>query len=153
MLRTYFNCNERLEIFLTCFCNILCYVGNDHCWNFANSLRLKFLLCMAWWNCFFLKVFKKFLHSQFFGVIKNKNGRNRLIGSAEEAQLLSVNNAVWTRHENFTRIVELEGDSAVLHKQRDIHTEWHKHEREREREREMEIAERMWACLRAMIAH
>ena len=28
MLRQYFNCNERLEIFLTCFCNILCYVGN-----------------------------------------------------------------------------------------------------------------------------
>ena len=27
MLRQYFNCNERLEIFLTCFCNILCYVG------------------------------------------------------------------------------------------------------------------------------
>ena len=23
----YFNCNERLEIFLTSFCNILCYVG------------------------------------------------------------------------------------------------------------------------------
>ena len=29
ILRQYFNCNERLEIFLTCFCNILCYVGND----------------------------------------------------------------------------------------------------------------------------
>ena len=27
MLREYFSCNERLEIFLTCFCNILCYVG------------------------------------------------------------------------------------------------------------------------------
>ena len=27
MLRQYFNCNERLEIFLTNFCNILCYVG------------------------------------------------------------------------------------------------------------------------------
>ena len=27
ILRQYFNCNERLEIFLTCFCNILCYVG------------------------------------------------------------------------------------------------------------------------------
>ena len=27
MLRQYFNCNKRLEIFLTCFCNILCYVG------------------------------------------------------------------------------------------------------------------------------
>ena len=27
MLRQYFNCNERLELFLTCFCNILCYVG------------------------------------------------------------------------------------------------------------------------------
>ena len=26
VLRKYFNCNERLEIFLTCFCNILCYV-------------------------------------------------------------------------------------------------------------------------------
>ena len=27
MLRQYFNYNERLEIFLPCFCNILCYVG------------------------------------------------------------------------------------------------------------------------------
>ena len=27
MLRQYFSCNERLEIFLTCFCNNLCYVG------------------------------------------------------------------------------------------------------------------------------
>ena len=27
MLRKYFSSNERLEIFLTCFCNILCYVG------------------------------------------------------------------------------------------------------------------------------
>ena len=27
MLLQYFNCNERLKIFLTCFCNILCYVG------------------------------------------------------------------------------------------------------------------------------
>ena len=27
ILRQYFNCNERLEIFLTCFCNTLCYVG------------------------------------------------------------------------------------------------------------------------------
>ena len=29
MLRQYFNCNERLEIFLTCFCNILFYVGRN----------------------------------------------------------------------------------------------------------------------------
>ena len=29
MLRQYFNCNKRLEIFLTCFCNILCYVDNN----------------------------------------------------------------------------------------------------------------------------
>ena len=29
MLREYFSCNERLEIFLTCFCNILCYVGSN----------------------------------------------------------------------------------------------------------------------------
>ena len=28
MLRQYFNCNGRLEIFLTYFCNILCYVGS-----------------------------------------------------------------------------------------------------------------------------
>ena len=28
ILRQYFSCNERLEIFLTCFCNILCYVGS-----------------------------------------------------------------------------------------------------------------------------
>ena len=28
MLRQYFICTERLEIFLTCFCNILCYVGS-----------------------------------------------------------------------------------------------------------------------------
>ena len=27
MLQQYFICNERLEIFLTCFCNILCYMG------------------------------------------------------------------------------------------------------------------------------
>ena len=27
ILRQYFVCNERLEIFLTYFCNILCYVG------------------------------------------------------------------------------------------------------------------------------
>ena len=27
MLRQYFNCNEGLEIFLTSFCNIVCYVG------------------------------------------------------------------------------------------------------------------------------
>ena len=27
MLRKYFNCNERLELFLRCFCNIMCYVG------------------------------------------------------------------------------------------------------------------------------
>ena len=27
MLPQYFNCNERLEIFLTYFGNILCYVG------------------------------------------------------------------------------------------------------------------------------
>ena len=36
MLRQYFSCNERLVIFLTCFCNILCYVGlilviNNNC--------------------------------------------------------------------------------------------------------------------------
>ena len=29
MLREYFSCNERLEIFLTYFCNILCYVGKS----------------------------------------------------------------------------------------------------------------------------
>ena len=29
ILWQYFNSNERLEIFLTCFCNILCYVGNN----------------------------------------------------------------------------------------------------------------------------
>ena len=28
ILREYFSSNERLEIFLTYFCNILCYVGN-----------------------------------------------------------------------------------------------------------------------------
>ena len=28
ILRQYFNCNERLEISLTCFRSILCYVGN-----------------------------------------------------------------------------------------------------------------------------
>ena len=27
MLQPYFNCNKSLKIFLTCFCNILCYVG------------------------------------------------------------------------------------------------------------------------------
>ena len=29
ILRQYFNCNERLEIFLICFCNILCYVHGE----------------------------------------------------------------------------------------------------------------------------
>ena len=29
MLRQYFNCNEILEIFLTSFYNILCYVGSE----------------------------------------------------------------------------------------------------------------------------
>ena len=28
-LRPYFDCDERLEIFLTFFCNILCYVGGE----------------------------------------------------------------------------------------------------------------------------
>ena len=28
MLKQYFSCNERLKILLTCFCNILCYVGS-----------------------------------------------------------------------------------------------------------------------------
>ena len=28
ILRKYFNCNEILEIFLTSFCNIMCYVGH-----------------------------------------------------------------------------------------------------------------------------
>ena len=28
MLRQYFDRNEKLEIFLTCFCNILCYMGD-----------------------------------------------------------------------------------------------------------------------------
>ena len=29
IFRQYFNCNKRLEIFVICFCNILCYVGNS----------------------------------------------------------------------------------------------------------------------------
>ena len=29
MLRQYFNCSEKLEIFLPSFCNILCYVGDN----------------------------------------------------------------------------------------------------------------------------
>ena len=39
ILRQYFNCNERLEIFMTCFCNILCYVGS-----LRMSLRVERLL-------------------------------------------------------------------------------------------------------------
>ena len=31
ILRQFFNCNERLEIFLKCFCNILCYVECVSC--------------------------------------------------------------------------------------------------------------------------
>ena len=31
MLRHYFNYNETLEIFLTCFCNIMCCVGLYRC--------------------------------------------------------------------------------------------------------------------------
>ena len=37
MLRQYFNCNERLEIFPTCFGDILCYVGR-----FATSWGIDF---------------------------------------------------------------------------------------------------------------
>ena len=29
-MRQYFNWNERLEMFLTCFCNILCYVDRNY---------------------------------------------------------------------------------------------------------------------------
>ena len=34
ILRQYFNCNARLEIFFTCFCNILCYVGSYYIYFF-----------------------------------------------------------------------------------------------------------------------
>ena len=40
MLRQYFNCNERLEMFLTCFCNILYYMGLYGCWPRYTSRRL-----------------------------------------------------------------------------------------------------------------
>ena len=44
-LREYFSCNERLETFLTCFCDILCYVGNNArtilTWNFHNYFLSK----------------------------------------------------------------------------------------------------------------
>ena len=45
MLRQYFNCNERLEIFLTCFCNILCYVGRKyaHMRNTITTTRILFM--------------------------------------------------------------------------------------------------------------
>ena len=46
MLRQYFNCNKILKIFLTCFCNIQCYVGMlyTNC-NFPSALsnQLKIL--------------------------------------------------------------------------------------------------------------
>ena len=38
MLQQYFNCNEILEIFLSRFCNILCYVGK-HRWSARWSAR------------------------------------------------------------------------------------------------------------------
>ena len=40
MLREYFSCNEKSEIFLTCFCNILCYVG---------SIMWKFWFLIFFW--------------------------------------------------------------------------------------------------------
>ena len=43
MLPQYFNCNERLEIFLTCFYNILCYVG------YINNEKLLFLTLKDQW--------------------------------------------------------------------------------------------------------
>ena len=61
MLRQYFNCNERLEIFLTCLCDILCYLGNNNAekvWtkyeymNFSN-----FLLNLSIY--YLLSIFKK----------------------------------------------------------------------------------------------
>ena len=36
ILRQYFNCNLRFEIFQICFCSILCYVGKH---NFTVSLH------------------------------------------------------------------------------------------------------------------
>ena len=33
MLRQYFSCNEKLVVFLTCFCNILCNVRDDESGN------------------------------------------------------------------------------------------------------------------------
>ena len=40
MLRQYFNCNKRLEIFLTCFCNFLCYVGSHILLEYNKFTRL-----------------------------------------------------------------------------------------------------------------
>ena len=52
MLRQYFNCNERLGILLTCFCNILCYVGHNYIkqnFNFTNSIviQIPFVYCQT----------------------------------------------------------------------------------------------------------
>ena len=51
-LRQYFNCNKILEIFLTCICNILCYVGRLYtgCFNSITSASSKnFCVSTAWY--------------------------------------------------------------------------------------------------------
>ena len=65
MLRPYFNCNERLEIFLTCFCNILCYVDR----NFFISLFHKFKY--QWGSTKYYRTGLRFHETYFYGM-KNK---------------------------------------------------------------------------------
>ena len=62
MLRQYFNCNERLEVFLTCFCNILCHVGTSN-WQRKSlySIAVDGLLYLFMLNyTTFTTTFKKF---------------------------------------------------------------------------------------------
>ena len=56
MLRQYFNCNERLEIFLTCFCDILCYVGPHSTERFRQYCRN-----ITWKYCKIAKIFRNLL--------------------------------------------------------------------------------------------
>ena len=50
MLQQYFNCNEILEIFLKCFCNILCHVGMNILDPFRRFFSLILILALFPWT-------------------------------------------------------------------------------------------------------
>ena len=60
MFRQYSNSNERLEIFLTCFCNILCYLGTDYKLEFMTQ-KFKNLYLSLYLNIKFTEPLKKLL--------------------------------------------------------------------------------------------